>query len=95
MEHIFLWKEVGSLSVLIIAATWALFSHMTQEIKSIREDMKTQSARTDHLYVVILEERKISDDKFSKMDERFSKIDQRFHEVDQKFYDLLKESKGK
>jgi hypothetical protein len=65
---------IHTLSIIATVVATAYYIH-----RDIKEDMKTQSARTDRLYEMFIENQK--------------EMGQRFERVDQKFYDLLKERK--
>jgi len=65
---------IHTLSIIATVVATAYYIH-----RDIKEDMKTQSARTDRLYEMFIENQK--------------EMGQRFERVDQKFYDLLKEKK--
>lgn len=73
------WIQALSVMATVIASAYYIHREIQMDIRAIRDDIKSQGARTDKLYEMFIELRKDMDDRFQK--------------TDQKFYDLLKERK--
>ena len=49
------WIQFGGLAAIMIAATWTLFTHITEQDNLHRQEITAQSARSDRLYEMFYE----------------------------------------
>lgn len=49
------WFQVASISGSVVLAVWYLHKDHREEMKAIKEDLKSQASRTDRLYEMFIE----------------------------------------